>query len=213
MIEYLAALPAAGFKRVLVSSVCLSLALALIACSSSDDVGDTDASGDSGGSPASEETAGPEDEDGDEGGGASSGEIDACAILLPEDVEALLGSVPEAADDPVGPFSSCGYYDTLTSFVQLQVCRCLQGEQFDRSVETGADFLEVEAEPVEGIGDKAYWFGGILWVQQGDVAMNLWLSRSEYFEADGTALEGDALTDVALPDARELALELLSRLP
>ena len=213
MAENPAALPAAACKRVLVSLACLSLALMLVACSSSDDAGDSDASGGSGGSPASEGTAEPEDEDGDEGSGASGGEIDACAILLPEDVEALLGSVPEAADDPVGPFSSCGYYDTLTSFVQLQVCRCLPGEQFDRSVESGADFLEVEAEPVEGIGDKAYWFGGILWVQQGDVAMNLWLSRSEYFEADGTALEGDALKEVSLPDTRELALELLSRLP
>ena len=211
MILRLARLTAGSRNRLILTLAFLSFALALAGCSSSED-GDSGSSA-GGATPATDQTAEPEHEEGDEGSGGSDGEIDACGILRPEDVEALIGSAPEPADDPVGPFQSCGYYDTLTSFVQLQVCRCLPGDQFDQAVESGADFLELEAVPVEGIGDKAFWFAGILWVQQGDVAMNLWLSRSEYFSADGTALEGDALDEVALPDARELALELLGRLP
>jgi hypothetical protein len=120
--------------------------------------------------------------------------------------------VPAADKTPVGPFKICAYYATLTNFVQLQVCNCLHGDQFDDSVESGADFLEVEAEPVSGVGDKAFWLEGILWVQQGDIAFNLWLSTRESYAPDGTALEGDALQLAALPKTRALALRIIDRL-
>jgi hypothetical protein len=138
--------------------------------------------------------------------------LDACALLPEEDVRALLGNLPEAATDPVGPFQTCSYYDTMTNFVQFQVCDCLHGSEFDASVKSGSGFLEVDAEPISGIGEKAYWFGGILWVQQGDTTFNLWISAKDFFEEDGTALEGDALDEAALPPARDLALKILGRL-
>jgi hypothetical protein len=142
----------------------------------------------------------------------SGGELAACDLLTPEDVEALIGVAPEPDTQPVGPFQVCAYWDTMTNFVQFQVCRCLSGSEFDASAEAGADALGIEIEEVDGIGDKAYWFSGILWVQSGDIAFNLWISRAAYYTSDGTALEGDALKDVSLPDTQALAQTILDRL-
>jgi hypothetical protein len=192
----------------LVAVVALASVL-LVGCGGGDD---DDPSGDSGdgGSATTEPTSST---GGDGGGSSGDGEIDACSILLPEDVEAEIGVVPEPDNQPVGPFQSCGYFDSLTNFVQFQVCRCLSGSQFDDSAKAGADVLEIELKEIDGIGDKAYWFGGILWVQRGDIAFNLWISKAAYFEDDGTALEGEALDEVSLPDTQALAEKLLSRLP
>jgi hypothetical protein len=164
-------------------------------------------SGCGGGDPAAVDSGSPE-----QSGNAGGAVLDACALLPEEDVRALLGKLPEASTDPAGPFQTCSYYDTMSNFVQFQVCDCLHGSDFDASAKSGSEFLEVEARPISGIGEKAYWFGGILWVQQGDTAFNLWISAKDFFEEDGTALEGDALDDAALPPARDLALKVLGRL-
>ena len=102
--------------------------LILAACSSTEDVGPEGPAG----TPIPAETPEPEDETGGSENGEEDGgdgeEIDACAILRPEDVQPLIGSTPQAASEPIGPFQSCSYFDTATNFVQMQVCRCLQGD-------------------------------------------------------------------------------------
>jgi hypothetical protein len=196
MRKYTCYAPAAGGNAMpLIGAVILALLLA----------------GCGGGDPGDEDGPGTVDP-GSTGGSEARAELDACALLPTEDVQALLGNLPEASTNPVGPFQTCSYHDTMSNFIQFQVCDCLHGGEFDASVKSGSTFLEVEATPVSGVGEKAYWFRGILWVQQGDIAFNLWVSAKEYFEKDGTALEGDALDEAALSRTSELALKVLGRL-
>jgi hypothetical protein len=195
--------------RVFLLAAVLALAALLAGCSSTDDVGGSD----SGDATSSAQTSPAVDETPNASSNSGGDEVDACAILLPQDVEAEIGVAPPPSSDPVGQFQSCGYFDTGTTFVQFQACRCLTGSQFDDSAKAGADALEVELKEVEGVGDKAYWYAGILWVTRGDVSFNLWISKPSYYTADGTALDGDALDAVAIPDAKALALTLLGRLP
>jgi len=139
-------------------------------------------------------------------------DIDACSLLLPEDVEPLIGATPEPADEPIGPLATCSYWASAASFVQFQVCRCLSADEMAQSLEVGATALGVEAKELAGIGDRAYWLEGILWAQAGDVTINLWISRPAYFAADGTALGGEELEVAALPDAEALAQTVLGRI-
>jgi hypothetical protein len=115
----------------------------------------------------------------------------------------------------VGPFQSCGYYSStgLFSFVQVQACRCLGGNQFDASARAGAEALGVTVKPVAGVGDKAYWLNGILWVQKGPYAVNLWISTEALTREGGQALQGEALERKALPKHIEVAQRVLARLP
>ena len=197
--------------RLLVIPAGFLFALGLAACSGSDD--DDTQEDATGGVTVTSARPSPESTAGAGGNTRPPGaEIDACSLLLPEDIEPLIGAAPEPNDDPAGPFATCSYWETSSAFVQFQVCRCLGGDEFDRSLESGAATLGVKLEEVAGLGDKAYWMEGILWVQQGDVVMNLWISRPAYFEADGTALGGDDLEGVALPDAQALALTVLGRI-
>jgi hypothetical protein len=183
-----------------------ALVLALAGCGGDDN----DTPEDAGGSESTGTEATPADGTGD--GGGSDAEFDACSILTPEDVEAEIGSAPVPNDAPVGPYASCGYFDTLTNFVQFQVCECLTGSQFDDSSKAGAEALGVDLKPVDGVGDKAYWYAGILWAQKGDVSISVWISKASYFEDDGTALEGEALEALSLPDETALAVKLLERI-
>lgn len=137
----------------------------------------------------------------------------ACAVLRPEDVQPLLGAVPAPTGQTVGPFASCSYWQSGASFVQFQYCRCLQGDALEASLQGGAAALGVELRPVDGVGGRAFWLEGILWVQQGDVVFNLWISLPRYFQPDGTALSGRELEAAALPDAIALAQALLPRIP
>jgi hypothetical protein len=197
-----------GLNHALLFAAVLVLAALLFACSSSDD----DDGGGSGGSSATDSQPTATASGDSSSGGSSDAEIDACSILLPEDVEAEIGATPEPQPSTAGPFQSCAYFDTATNFVQFQACHCLQGDQFDDAARAGAEALEANLIQVDGVGDKAYWYAGLLWVQSGDVTFNLWISKAAYFEADGTALEGDALDAVALPDAKALAETLLGRM-
>lgn len=195
--------------RVFYLVVAMMVLVLLASCSSSDDSGGADTSNSTNSeqaSPAADDTPGAS-------ANSEADEIDACSILLAEDVEAQIGVVPTPSTDPVGQFQSCGYFETGTTFVQFQVCRCYTLEQFKESAKAGAEVLDAELTEVEGVGDEAYWYGGILWVQSGDVAFNLWISKPAYFAEDGTALKGDELDAVALPDARALGQTLVGRLP
>jgi hypothetical protein len=195
--------------RFLVLAACAVIAIALIACSSTDDV-DSGLAGDGG--PADATATSEPDGAGDGEASGSEAEIDACGVLLPEDVEAEIGVSPAPNADPVGLFQNCIYFDTATTFVQFQACRCLQGSQFDDSAKAGAEALELELTEVDDVGDKAYWYGGILWVQRGDLSFSVWISKPSYYADDGAPLEGEALDAVALPETKALAVKLLSRI-
>jgi hypothetical protein len=181
----------------------LALAVLLAACGSSDDSN----------SPSSDDSStGPQPTSASTDGGDSGSNVDACSILTQEDVQAEIGTAPVPNGSPVGPFSSCGYFDTATSFVQLQICDCYSDSQFDDAAKSSAAVFETEPIPVDGVGDKAYWLEGILWIKSGDHTLNLWISKADYFAADGTAMEGPDLEAAALPDTKALALKVLDRL-
>ncbi|HXH22161.1 MAG TPA: hypothetical protein VNN10_09030 [Dehalococcoidia bacterium] len=142
--------------------------------------------------------------------------VDACALVTRAEAEALLGSaVADTQKGPVGPFQSCGYYSSagVFDFVQVQACRCLGGNQFDASARAGGEALGVTVKPVAGVGDKAYWLNGILWVQKGPYAVNLWISTAALTREGGQALQGEALERKALPKHIEVAQRVLARLP
>jgi hypothetical protein len=139
--------------------------------------------------------------------------IDACALLTGADAESLLDeSVPEPGHFPLPPWSTCSYFVSTNHFAQLQICHCFPGDQFDENVRAGAESIEVVAEPVSELGDKAYWLDGVLWVQRGDVVFNVWVLIPSYFEDDGRMLHGDKLTEAALATTRGAAERIISRL-
>jgi hypothetical protein len=184
--------------------VAVVLGALFVACGGGDDGGGDGAGGQDGGNP-------PQGQ-----GGRQSGPIEACSLVTEAEAEALLGGdVGDTQKTPAGPFQSCGYYSAsgLLNFVQVQACRCLSGNQFDSSMRSGAETLGVTAKPVSGIGDKAYWLEGILWVQEGDYAINIWISAPGVSAENGEQLRGDALERKALPKHMELAQKALSRLP
>ena len=105
---------------------------------------------------------------------ASGGEIEPCALVTQADAEEILGvSLGEQERQTVGPFETCIYGDVTGNYVQVQVSDAVYTEStFDDAMQAAAEQVDIEAEPVSGLGDKAYWLAGVLWVQKGDVSLN-----------------------------------------
>jgi len=110
----------------------------------------------------------------------AAGELDPCALVTKSDAEAVLGiSLSGPERQTVGPFESCMYSDgTLSNYVQVQVGSDVYTlSTFDDAMEAAAEELDIEAEEVSGVGDKAYGLAGVLWVQKGDVTLNFTVHR------------------------------------
>jgi hypothetical protein len=60
---------------------------------------------------------------------------------------------------------------------------------FDDAMKAAAEQVDIEAEPVSGLGDKAYWLVGVLWVQKGDVTLDILVQTPELTDL---RLQGDA---------------------
>jgi hypothetical protein len=190
---------------VLLAALALA-ALLLAACGGDDDAGEGDDGGGTATVPADDDGDDSGDGDGDDDSGNGGASLDACELLTADDVEPLLGERPDAEQETVGLFDTCGYYATETfEFVQLQVCECLTGDDFDSSMEASAEALEVDVVDVSRVGDKAAWIDGILWTTNGDATINVWIATEEYNTA---ADDADAIEATA-----ELANEILDRLP
>lgn len=112
---------------------------------------------------------------------ASGGELDPCELLTTEEAEASLGvSFGEPERQTVGPFETCIYADESGNYVQVQVSDSVYtGSSFDDAMQGAAEQLDIEAEPVSGLGDKAYLLAGVLWVQKGDVSLNVLVQTPE----------------------------------
>ena len=146
-------------------------------------------------------------------GGQVSGEIDPCDLVTQEEAETLVGhSLPEPDKRTVGPFDSCMYSGaSLVDLVQVQVGSDVWSEsEFDDSMVEGAKMFDIEAKPVSGLGDKAYWLEGILWVLKGDVAFNLMVSNAELTDPEK---DDEVLQQEALAVTTDLAKKVLERLP
>jgi hypothetical protein len=144
----------------------------------------------------------------------AAGELDPCALVTTADVEAVLGvSLGEPEKQTVGPFETCIYSDDAGNYVQVQVGSDVYTQgTFDDAMEAAAEELDVEAEPVSGLGDKAYWLVGVLWVQKGDVSLNVLAQTPELAQL---RLQGDteAEEQAALALATDLAAKAVDRLP
>jgi hypothetical protein len=105
----------------------------------------------------------------------AAGELNPCALLTKADAEAIVGaSLGEPARQTAGPFETCIYNDNAGTYVQVQVGSGVYTEStFDDAMRAAAKQIDIEATPVSGLGDKAYWLSGILWVQKGDVSLNV----------------------------------------
>jgi hypothetical protein len=135
-------------------------------------------------SPAAEEpaTAAPQ---------ASGGGLDPCALVTRADAEAVLGAtLGEPERQTTGPFETCIYGDDAGNYVQVQVSENVYTEStFDDAMKAAAEQVDIEAEPVSGLGDKAYWLVGVLWVQKGDVTLDILVQTPELTDL---RLQGDA---------------------
>ena len=149
-------------------------------------------------SPAAEETATAAPQ-------PAAGELDPCALLTKAEAEGILGaSLGEQERQTVGPFETCIYGDDIGNYVQVQVSSDVYTQStFDDAMQSAAEQLDIEAMPVSGLGDKAYWLAGILWVQKGDVSLNLLAQTPELTQLrlqGDTEAEGQSLalsTDLA----------------
>jgi hypothetical protein len=135
---------------------------------------------------------------------AAAGELDPCALLTQADAEAIVGtSLGTPERQTVGPFEGCVYTDEAGAYVQLQVSSDVYTQStFDDAMKSAAEQIDTEAQPVSGLGDKAYWVSGILWVQKGDVSLNLVLQTPELTQL---RLQGDT-------EAEQRSLELATDL-
>ena len=121
---------------------------------------------------------------------ASGGEIDPCELVTQADAEEVLGvSLGEQERQTVGPFETCIYGDVTGNYVQMQVGSDVYTQStFGDAMEAAAEQIDIEAEPVSGLGDGAYWLAGVLWVQKGDVSLNVLVQTPELTEL---RLQGD----------------------
>jgi hypothetical protein len=134
----------------------------------------------------------------------AAGELDPCALLTKAEAEAIVGaSLGEPERQTVGPFETCSYGDDAGSYVQVQVSSDVYTQStFDDAMQAAAEQVDIEAMPVSGLGDKAYWLAGILWVQKGDVSLNLLAQTPELTQL---RLQGDT-------EAEEQSLALSTEL-
>jgi len=144
----------------------------------------------------------------------SVGELDPCELVTQADAEEVLGvSLGEQERQTVGPFETCIYGDITGNYVQVQASDEVYTEgSFDDAMQAAADQLDIEAEPVSGLGDKAYWLAGVLWVQKGDVSLDFLVQTPELTQL---RLEGDTEGEKqeSLALTTELAGKALEALP
>lgn len=143
----------------------------------------------------------------------AAGELDPCALVTKSDAEAILHiSLGEPERQTVGPFETCIYSDgTLGNYVQVQVSSGVYTQStFDDAMEAAAEELDIEAEPVSGVGDKAYGLAGVLWVQKDDVTLNFVVHRPVITELER---QGYGEQQQSLLAALPLASKALEALP
>jgi hypothetical protein len=135
-------------------------------------------------------------------GSQAVGEIDVCALLTKEEVEAVIGLPAGSAqpEESAAPFFGCRYEeDGLSQMVSIGVFAWGDAREAEASFEFGAD----QYPAVEGIGDRAY-------DSQPIDDVNVLVGRYElsvglYFVSDDDEAE--------LAMASELAALALDRLP
>jgi hypothetical protein len=129
-------------------------------------------------------------------------------VVTRADAEAVLGAtLGEPERQTTGPFETCIYGDIGDNYVQVQVSDDVYTENtFDAALQAGAEQLETEAEPVSGVGDKAYWFAEVLWVLKGDVTLDILVQTPELTDL---RLQGD--TEGAKQESLRLTTDLAER--
>jgi hypothetical protein len=172
------------------------------------------------GTPSTEETRTPaatasagETQTPEETAQPAAGELDPCALLTKADADAIVGaSLSEPERQTVGPFETCIYSDDAGNYVQVQVSSDVYTESsFDDAMQAAAEELDIEAKSVSGLGDKAYWLSGVLWIQKGDVSLNVLVETPELFELR-LQEDTEAEEQAALALATDLAEKALGRL-
>jgi hypothetical protein len=133
-----------------------------------------------------------------------------------EDAEAAVGAaLGDGERQTTGPFDTCIYSsgEAISNYVQVQVSENVYTQgTFDDAMNSAAAQLETEAEAVPGIDDKAYWFADVLWVQKGDITLDILVTTQKMTDlriqedAEGEKQESLRITT-------ELAGKAVDRLP
>jgi hypothetical protein len=160
------------------------------------------------GSPAAEETATTAPQ-------ASDGGLDPCALVTKADAEEVLGgSLNDPDRQTAGPFESCSYIgETMENYVQVQVSNDVYtADSFDDAMQFAAGQLDTELAPVSGVGDNAYWFADVLWVQKGSVTLDILVTTPKLTDLRlQEDTEGEKQESLRI--TTELAAKALDRLP
>ena len=187
--------------------VALVVVLLLAACGGNGEESTTPAAGTQAATPAETPAESPAttpaatEEPGGNGGQVSSGEIDPCALLTKEEVEAAVGtSVTEPEGSVEQQFAECDFNDPDAPdwlIVGVSVFTLEDKDQARDSFELGSGSWET----VTGIGDDAYW---------ADALNSLEVLKGRYDISIDVA-PTDGKDDLAI--AKELAAKVVDRLP
>ena len=158
--------------------------------------------------PAEQETQAPaETEEPEEE--VAGGDIDPCALVTKEEVEAAVGaSVLEPQREDFANLFTCSYNDPDTPIVRTVSVNVIVAEREDQARDSYEMFKDLapDAEAVAGIGDEAFWDSVVKGL---DVRLEVLKGKYDIsIKIDLSPDGGDALAI-----AKELAAKLLGRLP
>jgi hypothetical protein len=164
-----------------------------------DEDGPTPEDGDDDEEDADEPTPEDEGDDDDDEEGGGGGEIDACALITPEEIEDITGlDVGQGENSDFDPFFSCNFSTETFDSVQVSVYHASEDE-----VEAYYELTQ-DAEEVDGIGERAQ-FGGLLNLLE--------VLQGEYDLSIGISAPGTIEDSETLDMSKELAAIVLDRLP
>jgi hypothetical protein len=116
--------------------------------------------------------------------------LNPCELLTPAELETFFGGPAEegATPETIGPYRSCllGNQSGGKSII-LQVTH-QTALQFKTDNEGSAAMLEVELIPVEGLGDEAVFYVGLLRVRTGDTVLQVGTWHPEAEQAAAFAM-------------------------
>jgi hypothetical protein len=124
-----------------------------------------------------------------------------CELLTADEFESFFGeaAAPGAEPENLGPYGSCMVWNQSgNKFITLQVAH-QTAEQFKDELDTSAAMLDLELVPVEGLGDEAVYFSGLLHVRVGETVLQVLTWYQD--------------VDQALDVTRQIANLVIPRLP
>lgn len=124
--------------------------------------------------------------------------FDPCGLLTADEFETFFGepAAPGAVPETIGFYRSCMVWNQSgNKFITLQLAH-QTAEAFKAELETSAAMLDLELLPVEGLGDEAVYFSGLLHVRVGETVLQV---LTWYQDLDQALAVSKEIAGLALP--------------